>query len=306
MSQVRISEQAEYQALADGPAFRERAELERCIAARAGWRGRFTLLGTCRPCRAPVEFLVDRKGGATKVDGIWIPNWRERLVCPRCGLNNRQRAMAAALEERLAERGPEATVYLMEQVTPFFSWVKRRWPEIEITGSEYLGPSLAPGSVIDGIRHEDASRLSFSDQSLDIVVSNDVLEHVPDPSLCLREIGRVLKPDGCLLMTVPFHSDRSASVARAELVNGQIVERLPAVYHGNPISREGSLVFTDFGFDLLQKVREAGFSPVSAVVYWSIEHGHLGGPGVYFEATRAGHRVPGAGDPALRRADAAP
>jgi SAM-dependent methyltransferase len=174
----------------------------------------------------------------------------------------------------------------MEQVTPFFAWAARRWTRARVTGSEYLGGSVQPGSVIDGIRHENALGLSFRDRSFNVVVSNDVLEHVPDPERCLREAARVLKPGGHLLMTVPFHTDRARSVVRAELANGRVVHRLPPVYHGNPLSREGSLVFTDFGFDLLDALRRAGLSSVAAVVYWSLEYGHLGGPQVYFEAIR--------------------
>jgi SAM-dependent methyltransferase len=39
--------------------------------------------------------------------------------------------------------------------------------------------------------------------SVDLVIAMDVLEHVDDDAGALREIGRVLKPDGLLLVTVP-------------------------------------------------------------------------------------------------------
>jgi SAM-dependent methyltransferase len=44
----------------------------------------------------------------------------------------------------------------------------------------------------------------FPDESFDSVLCNQVLEHVFNPTDFLNEIGRVLKPGGKLLLTVPF------------------------------------------------------------------------------------------------------
>jgi SAM-dependent methyltransferase len=50
----------------------------------------------------------------------------------------------------------------------------------------------------------DGNRLPFADESVDTVLSTEVLEHVPDPRRCVREMARILKPGGRLLVTVPF------------------------------------------------------------------------------------------------------
>ncbi|MDO8503215.1 MAG: class I SAM-dependent methyltransferase [bacterium] len=47
----------------------------------------------------------------------------------------------------------------------------------------------------------EGRRLPFSDNSFDIVTSIEVIEHVEDPDRMLREIWRVLKPDGILHIT---------------------------------------------------------------------------------------------------------
>lgn len=46
--------------------------------------------------------------------------------------------------------------------------------------------------------------LPFQDDSFDLVISNAVLEHVPDPFADARELVRVLKPGGELHVMVPF------------------------------------------------------------------------------------------------------
>jgi SAM-dependent methyltransferase len=43
------------------------------------------------------------------------------------------------------------------------------------------------------------------DNSQDFVFHSEVLEHVEDPELLLRECHRVLRPDGCLLFTAPLN-----------------------------------------------------------------------------------------------------
>jgi ubiquinone/menaquinone biosynthesis C-methylase UbiE len=53
----------------------------------------------------------------------------------------------------------------------------------------------------------DGKRLPFSDNSFESVVCFEVLEHVFNIDEVLSEISRVLKPNGCLLVTVPFAWD---------------------------------------------------------------------------------------------------
>lgn len=46
----------------------------------------------------------------------------------------------------------------------------------------------------------DAKKLPYVDHHFDMVVSNSIVHHIPDPLLFLREVGRVLKPGGALLI----------------------------------------------------------------------------------------------------------
>jgi hypothetical protein len=51
---------------------------------------------------------------------------------------------------------------------------------------------------------------------------------------------------------------------------------LPEKYHGNPMSKKGSLVFYDFGWDILDLLKEAGFDDAYIVSYYIVYHGYLG------------------------------
>ena len=47
--------------------------------------------------------------------------------------------------------------------------------------------------------------LPFGDQSFDIVICKDILEHVLEPMVVLQEVRRVLKDNGYVVISVPNH-----------------------------------------------------------------------------------------------------
>jgi SAM-dependent methyltransferase len=50
---------------------------------------------------------------------------------------------------------------------------------------------------------EDIGQMSFPDRSFDVVISCETIEHVPDPRRATRELARVLRPSGSLLLSTP-------------------------------------------------------------------------------------------------------
>ncbi len=52
--------------------------------------------------------------------------------------------------------------------------------------------------------HGDARTLPFGDHSFDGLLCSQVLEHVDQPETVVREMGRVLKPGGVGLISIPF------------------------------------------------------------------------------------------------------
>lgn len=52
----------------------------------------------------------------------------------------------------------------------------------------------------------DSSAIPVENESFDVVLCTEVLEHVSDPIGTLREIGRILRPNGKLILTAPLGS----------------------------------------------------------------------------------------------------
>jgi SAM-dependent methyltransferase len=53
-------------------------------------------------------------------------------------------------------------------------------------------------------------QIPLGSEQFDVVICTQVLEYVPEPHLVIMEIHRVLKPGGCVLLSVPSISPRDA------------------------------------------------------------------------------------------------
>jgi len=64
------------------------------------------------------------------------------------------------------------------------------------------GAQVGKERGLDVIR-ADATQLPLDRECVDLVVAYDVLEHIPDHDAAVREVHRILRPDGTFLIAVP-------------------------------------------------------------------------------------------------------
>jgi SAM-dependent methyltransferase len=149
-------------------------------------------------------------------------------------------------------------LYVHEALTPFALLLRGRYPRV--VGSEYA-PDEAAVKALWPVPAVDITQSPFPDASFDFVLTNEVLEHVPDLMAALRDTARILTPGGQLIGTFPFNYDVEATETRARLTPSGIEYLHPPEYHGNPVDPEGgSLVFHIPGWDILTMCSEAGFA----------------------------------------------
>lgn len=76
-----------------------------------------------------------------------------------------------------------------------------------------------PGPYDIDLYEMDIQALAFPDDSFDYVIATCVFCSVPDPVKGLRELGRVCKPDGEILMLEHMRSDNELVGKAMELIN---------------------------------------------------------------------------------------
>lgn len=227
-----------------------------------------SLAGTCYLCNKEVNFLVN-----VPVDGSPV-NWRETLNCPDCGLINRWRSCLHVFDA-ICEPTIDDRIYLTEALSPVYQNLAGRYPML--TASEYF-PDHRFGELVDInatlVRNEDITNLTLATASLETILCFDVLEHVPDYHSALKEFYRVLGAGGQLVISVPF-SFQEKTLVRAVLDSeGEIRHLVEPCYHGDPLSPHGVLSYYDFGMDLLEELRRAGFQECFLLCFYSQSWGY--------------------------------
>jgi glycosyltransferase involved in cell wall biosynthesis/SAM-dependent methyltransferase len=172
------------------------------------------------------------------------PWLRDSYLCKDCGTCPRQRSMALLLEQ-LLPNWRQLSIHEGSPCIPYYDKACFKY-----TCSYYFS-HIAPGEFdpATGLRCEDFEALTFPDDTFDIFMHQDVLEHVFNPHKAVREAMRVLKPGGLHIFTAPKNKLLSTSEPRAALENGQVNYLKPAEYHIDPKDSEGVLVTWDYGAD---------------------------------------------------------
>jgi glycosyltransferase involved in cell wall biosynthesis/SAM-dependent methyltransferase len=212
---------------------------------------------------------------------------RESLTCEHCRTTSRYRSIARGVLKAIAARtgiradaiatlpvradGAAFNVY--DTQAPFFFEacayplpdLLRRCAWIEETVSSYR-PDREPGELLaPGVVNQNLERLTFPNESFDLVVTSDVMEHVRLDHLAHAEIARVLKPGGIYVFTVPHFRDRREHFVRVQVSDPHDPSRdvylTEPEYHGdaNAPGGEGALSYRSYGTVLEEELAALGF-----------------------------------------------
>jgi SAM-dependent methyltransferase len=278
---VEASNRGEYEAVLASAESAAAWRFEQDLVRRLRWRWFTSLRGHCAVCGGERTFRIWRRS-VIRSGRVDSSNLRNSAACRSCRQLSRQRKVFELLQEHT---GPGQRLWLTEQRSAFFRLCAECLGDRQVRGSEFLGDGIRPGSDVDGLHHEDLQQLSFADASFDAIACCDVLEHVPDPARALGELARVLAPGGLLVLTVPFRADLDGNLVRARQTGPQVEHLQPPVWHRDPLRQEGALVFTDFGWQLVDDLADTGLQPHVAL-YWSRERVLLGVPSQVFLARK--------------------
>ncbi len=208
-------------------------------------------------------------------------NLRERLICNKTKLNNRTRGCIHVFET-LFKPQLRDKIYMTEQVSLLAKWMNNKYDNV--VGSEYFENDTLMHKIKllvkyfpIRIQHQDLTKLNFNSGIFNYVLSFDCFEHIPHYKKALKEVFRVLKPNGKLLFSVPFDLNSQSNLIRATISEGEIKHLTTPEYHGNPLSKKGCLSFYTFGWELLEELRKTGFKNAYIILFWSEKYCYLGG-----------------------------
>jgi SAM-dependent methyltransferase len=168
---------------------------------------------------------------------------RAHALCPFCGSLERGRMMWLFLQrEGLLPPGTRVL-----HIAPEKGLARRiaSTPGIRYTAGDKHEPGYRyPAGTID----LDITAMPFADGSFDLVICSHVLEHVPDDRAALRELKRVLAPEGVGLVLVPQDMGRAVTFEDPTVTDPQDRLRLFGQFDHVRI----------YGRDLVERLREAG------------------------------------------------
>ena len=198
-------------------------------------------LGYCPICDSRTIFL--------KKDA-WL---RDNYRCIKCNSIPRFRHIVEVLKNEYPNFR-QLTIHESSPHGPVFDMLKRETPDYVPT---HYWPDIPPGSYKNGFRCENLEQQTFPNESFDLVITQDVLEHVLNPAGAFAEIARTLKPGGAHIFTIPWYAPKPTLIRAAPLNDG-IEYFAEKSYHGNPIDEDGALVVTEWGSDLSEFIFNNG------------------------------------------------
>ncbi len=135
---------------------------------------------------------------------------RAHAQCPYCGSLERHRFLLNVYQKYIFSSSSSFSPCRLLHMAPeeVFAPVFLKKSRMEYVPVD-LSPELFP--FVSCLR-ADATELPFPDASFDWIISNHVLEHIENEEKCLREMSRVLKPDGTAFLTFPVNWDQDETL----------------------------------------------------------------------------------------------
>jgi len=150
------------------------------------------------------------------------------------------------------------TAWEMSTYGATLTYLKKEIPVVH--QSEYF-IGVPSGQLVNGVMCQDVQQLSFADESIDVITSNQVFEHVADDIQGFAECYRVLRHGGALVLGIPLH-DIPVSRQLAELRDGKMVFFGTPEYHGSRTTGPNSVpTFWHHSIhDICDRISKVGFT----------------------------------------------
>ncbi len=237
---------------------------------------------TIRDLIVPSGFYLSTKGHCpicnNKVSFSTTKPWlRDSLACPKCYAIPRERALMLVLEKYY----PNWRELKIHESSPCHRGVSKRLKdECKNYSSSQFFPGQKPGEIIQGFRNENLEHTTFEDGAFDLIITQDVMEHIYHPEMAFKEINRILKSvisegrQGAHIFTVPIVNKHHKTERWAKLGANGVPDFLhEPEYHGNPVDNSGSPVTMHWGYDIKDFIDSNGNFETSIEYIFDLDQG---------------------------------
>jgi len=187
------------------------------------------------------------------------------MWCLFCGCSSRKRMVAKVILDKfapnvgsirnLSQALTDTKIYNFDSTDEFTKFLLDSYPYYYC--SELID-NVPPGTELrERVFCQDIQNLTFPDTLFDLVITEEVFEHVRQYEKGFKEIYRVLKPRGYHIFTVPFNFDRP-TIVRVDTSGEKDIHLLEPEYHGDA-ARGQILAYRTFGIDIFDFLTSLGF-----------------------------------------------
>ncbi len=142
---------------------------------------------------------------------------RANAMCPNCSSLERHRLMQLYFERKTnLFAAPLKVLHFAPEAC--FSSVLDNNPLIDYISADLYAPNAK--------QKIDITDIPYADNSFDVILCSHVLEHIPDDHRAMRELRRVLKPEGWALLQVPIDHRRATTFEDPSITDPAERERL--------------------------------------------------------------------------------
>jgi len=205
---------------------------------------------SCRVCGSGIRRLKDTGYGFPVLERLQVVGGLRRFAdaCPVCHSSSRERLIWFWMSE--ANRG-----FRFAKDTTIAHFAPEKGLSMQMArcvGENYTAYDFEPSRYrhLKRVEQADLSNLTIKDDSVDLLVCNHVIEHVPNVGQALAEIFRVTKPGGVAILQVPIALNLASTIELA--LDSTAEERVDLLGQDDHLR-----LFTQDGY--LGALEEAGF-----------------------------------------------
>ena len=221
----------------------------------------FHQLGKCNICGKSTIFIC--------IDAKTV---RNNMYCPFCKSSSRKRHVAKLLINHvipnissLSEVSSNKHLDNQEklsQLNIYNADVNDGFYQVLHSATSYYSSSYIPNVEIgkeirEQVFCQNLEKLTFASEKFDVVITEDVFEHIRDYEKAFREVYRVLKTGGYHIFTIPCFFDKPTLI-RVDTSGKEDIHLLSPEYHGDKI-RGKILAYRTFGIDIFEILKKIGF-----------------------------------------------